>query len=55
MGSFSFTAEITEDRTLTLPPGSPTGRVTVAITPAVANAATSAAAIKIDLGLVKIS
>ena len=34
MGSFSFTAEITEDRTLTLPPGSPTGRVTVAITPA---------------------
>jgi tRNA(Phe) wybutosine-synthesizing methylase Tyw3 len=34
MSCFSFTAEITEDRTLTLPPGSPTGRVTVAITPA---------------------
>lgn len=34
MDSFSFTAEITEERTLTLPPGSPTGRVTVAITPA---------------------
>jgi hypothetical protein len=34
MGCFSFTAEITEERTLTLPPGSPTGRVTVAITPA---------------------
>jgi len=33
MGSFSFTAEITAERTLTLPPGSPTGRVTVAITP----------------------
>ena len=32
MGSFSFTAEIKEDRTLQLPPGSPTGRVTVAIT-----------------------
>ncbi|MEA5416622.1 hypothetical protein [Synechococcus sp. BA-132 BA5] len=34
MGSFSFTAEIKEDRTLQLPAGSPTGRVTVAITPA---------------------
>lgn len=34
MGCFSFTAEITAERTLTLPPGSPTGRVTVAITPA---------------------
>jgi len=33
MGSFSFTAEIKEDRTLQLPAGSPTGRVTVAITP----------------------
>jgi hypothetical protein len=34
MGSFSFTAEIKEDRTLQLPAGTPTGRVTVAITPA---------------------
>jgi hypothetical protein len=34
MDCFSFTAEITEERTLTLPPGSPTGCVTVAITPA---------------------
>jgi hypothetical protein len=34
MGSFFFTAEIKEDRTLQLPAGSPTGRVTVAITPA---------------------
>jgi hypothetical protein len=34
MSCFSFTAEITEDRTLTLLPGSPTGLVTVAITPA---------------------
>lgn len=34
MGCFSFTADITEERTLTLPPGSPTGRVIVAITPA---------------------
>lgn len=34
MGCFSFTAEISEERTLTLPPGSPTGRVTIAITPA---------------------
>jgi hypothetical protein len=34
MGCFSFTAEIKEDRTLQLPEGSPTGRVTVAITPA---------------------
>jgi len=33
MSSFSFTAEISQDRTLTLPPGSPTGRVTLAITP----------------------
>ena len=34
MGSFSFKTEIKEDRTLQLPAGSPTGRVTVAITPA---------------------
>ena len=34
MGCFSFTAEIKEDLTLQLPAGSPTGRVTVAITPA---------------------
>lgn len=34
MGCFSFTADIQEDRTLHLPAGSPTGRVTVAITPA---------------------
>jgi hypothetical protein len=34
MGPFSFTAEIKEDRTLQLPAGTPTGRVTVAITPA---------------------
>ena len=34
MGSFSFTAEIREDRTLQLPAGTPTRRVTVAITPA---------------------
>ena len=34
MGPFSFTAEIREDRTLQLPAGTPTGRVTVAITPA---------------------
>jgi hypothetical protein len=34
MGSFSFTTEIKEDRTLQLPAGSPIGRVTVAITPA---------------------
>jgi hypothetical protein len=34
MGSFSFSAEIKEDRTLQLPAGTPTGRVTVAITPA---------------------
>jgi hypothetical protein len=34
MGSFSFTAEIKEDRTLQLPAGTPTGRVSVAITPA---------------------
>ncbi|MFN7898799.1 MAG: hypothetical protein ACK5N0_03910 [Synechococcaceae cyanobacterium] len=34
MDSFSFTAEITEERTLTLPPGTPSGHVTVAITPA---------------------
>lgn len=34
MGCFSFTAEIKEDRTLQLPAGFPTGRVTVAITPA---------------------
>jgi len=34
MGSISFTTEIKEDRTLQLPPGTPTGRVTVAITPA---------------------
>ena len=34
MGSFSFTAEIREDRTLQLPAGTPIGRVTVAITPA---------------------
>ncbi len=34
MGSFSFTTEIKEDRTLQLPAGSPTGRVIVAITPA---------------------
>jgi hypothetical protein len=34
MDCFSFTAEIKEDRTLRLPDGSPTGRVTVAITPA---------------------
>ena len=34
MGTFSFTAEIKEDRTLQLPAGTPTGRVTVAITPA---------------------
>jgi hypothetical protein len=34
MACFSFTAEIKEDRTLQLPAGSPTGRVTVAITPA---------------------
>jgi len=34
MGSFSFTTEIKEDRTLQLPAGTPTGRVTVAITPA---------------------
>ena len=33
MTSFSFTAEVSQDRTLTLPPGSPTGRVTIAITP----------------------
>ena len=34
MGSFSFTTEIKEDRTLQLPAGTPIGRVTVAITPA---------------------
>ena len=34
MGSFSFTTEIKEDRTLQLPAGSPTGPVIVAITPA---------------------
>ena len=34
MGSFSFTTEINEDRTLQLPAGTPIGRVTVAITPA---------------------
>ncbi len=34
MGPFSFTAEIKEDRSLQLPSGTPTGRVTVAITPA---------------------
>jgi len=34
MGCFSFTAEIKEDRTLQLPAGTPTGLVTVAITPA---------------------
>jgi hypothetical protein len=34
MGSFSFTAEIKEDRTLRLPAGTPFGRVTVAITTA---------------------
>jgi hypothetical protein len=34
MGSFSFTPEIKEDRTLQLPAGTPIGRVTVAITPA---------------------
>jgi len=34
MGCFSFTTEIREDRTLQLPEGTPTGRVTVAITPA---------------------
>jgi len=33
MGPFSFTAEISEDRTLQLPAGTPIGRVTVAITP----------------------
>jgi hypothetical protein len=32
MACFSFTAEIKEERTLQLPAGSPTGRVTVAIT-----------------------
>jgi len=32
--SFSFTADIKEDRTLQLPAGTPIGRVTVAITPA---------------------
>ncbi len=35
MGSFSFTTEIKEDRTLQLPAGTPIGRVTVAITPTV--------------------
>lgn len=40
MGGFSFTAAIKEDRTLQLPAGSPTGRVTVAITPAAAAAPT---------------
>ena len=34
MGSFSFSTEIKEDRTLRLPAGTPIGRVTVAITPA---------------------
>jgi hypothetical protein len=34
MSCFSFTAEIREDRALTLPPGSPPGRVCIAITPA---------------------
>jgi len=34
MGSFSFTTNIKEDRTLQLPAGTPMGRVTVAITPA---------------------
>jgi tRNA(Phe) wybutosine-synthesizing methylase Tyw3 len=34
MACFSFTTEISEERTLTLPPGSPTGRVTVVIEPA---------------------
>ena len=34
MGSFSFTTDIKEDRTLQLPAGTPMGRVTVAITPA---------------------
>ncbi len=34
MGCFSFTAEIRDDGSLRLPPGAPTGRVTVAITPA---------------------
>lgn len=36
MGCFSFTAEIKEDRTLQLPAETPTGLVTVAITPAAA-------------------
>ena len=40
MGSFSFTTEINEDRTLQLPAGTPTGRVMVAITPADAVAST---------------
>jgi hypothetical protein len=34
MGSFSFTTDIKEDRTLQLPAETPMGRVTVAITPA---------------------
>jgi hypothetical protein len=34
MGTFSFTTEIKEDRTLQLPAGTPMGRVTIAITPA---------------------
>ena len=34
MGSFSFTTDIKDDRTLQLPAGTPMGRVTVAITPA---------------------
>jgi hypothetical protein len=34
MGSFSFTTNIKEDRTLQLPAGTPIGRVIVAITPA---------------------
>jgi hypothetical protein len=40
MGTFSFTAEIKEDRSLQLPAGTPTGRVTVAITPAEEDAPT---------------
>ncbi len=40
MGSLSFTTEIKEDRTLQLPAGTPMGRVTVAITPAVEAAPT---------------
>jgi hypothetical protein len=40
MGSFSFTTEIKEDRTLQLPAGTPLGRVMVAITPADESAST---------------